>query len=134
MSLTIRVILFIIAHVTQIKLKYLHSIFVLFYLPAPIRIIKRPRPQTIMERETLKLDCEASGPPSICYQWLKNGEKLSGETIPTFVTQSVKLAHFGYYSCCVGSIETKAAFVDVQPEQGTRKCHQEDFSSQISTK
>lgn len=63
-------------------------------------ILSQPENTTVVEGDNVFLGVSALG-DSINYQWLKNGEVLSGQTFDTLDLLSVQLSDSGYYQCVV---------------------------------
>lgn len=71
-------------------------------------ITKQPTPVTACQATPVTLTVEAVG-TGLTYQWVKNGEPLSGKTTPTLTIPSVALTDEGKYACRVTGVCTPQA-------------------------
>lgn len=65
--------------------------------PAPLFSI-HPAPQIVLTGEQVIFTAAASAPTGVVYQWLKNGNQISGKTGASLTIQSAQLGDSGSYS------------------------------------
>lgn len=68
---------------------------------APVVIVTQPQSLTIDENASATFSVAVTGGGSISYQWLKNGEMISGETSSILTLSSATSADAGNYSVVV---------------------------------
>lgn len=85
--------------------------------PPPV-IVQSPTSQTIATGSTVAFTGSASG-NAVTYQWRRNGQPISGATLPTLLLKNVTAAQAGNYSLVatnsVGSVESGIAVLTVVP-------------------
>jgi len=81
------------------------------------RITTHPASLTATLGSTAFLSVQASGSGSLAFQWLKNGQPMTGASIPALILPSVKITDAGAYSVRVsneaGSIESQTAVISL---------------------
>ena len=75
----------------------------------PVRILAQPRSRSIAARKTLILRTRASGGKPLFYQWLKDGQTITGATSPRLVIPNVGATNSGTYSVSVSNTVSSAA-------------------------
>ncbi|MBX7123059.1 MAG: peptidylprolyl isomerase [Opitutaceae bacterium] len=85
---------------------------------SPPTIVQSPTSQTIATGSTVAFTGSASG-NAVTYQWRRNGQPISGATLPTLLLKDVTAAQAGNYSLVatnsVGSVESGIAVLTVVP-------------------
>ncbi|HDQ16904.1 MAG TPA: hypothetical protein ENN31_02175 [Candidatus Vogelbacteria bacterium] len=70
---------------------------------APVIDGASPEAQTVLTGDAFSFSVEATGDSELSYQWLHNGEELSGETNPSLFIELATLSDAGDYICRVTS-------------------------------
>ncbi len=81
------------------------------------RIIESPASQTVTTGSTVQFSVRATGTNPLSFQWIKNGEPLSGQTAPTLLLASVDDNAVGAYQVQVsnnaGSVTSATADLNI---------------------
>ena len=96
----------------------------IFIDPGPLKITMNPSAQVKHCKQGTVLTVRASGPGSLCYQWMKNGVPINDDTLPNCTgakSDSLRFTillpeHSGSYKCRISSnkdsIESKVAVLE----------------------
>ncbi len=105
-------------------------------IPQPPGISVQPPSQTIEVSSNVTFSVTATGTTPLAYQWLFNGDVLSGATASNLVFSSVQFSNAGQYSVVItnvaGSITSNPALLTVTPTGG-RLLHVLDASAAPGT-
>lgn len=89
----------------------------------PIVIVSQPQALTVAENAAASFSVQVTGDGAITYQWLKDGEVLSGASSASLNITNVVLADAATYSVVVtnsqGSVVSESAALSVTPVQLT---------------
>jgi Big-like domain-containing protein/Ig-like domain-containing protein/List-Bact-rpt repeat protein len=93
------------------------------YSIAPLTVVVQPPSQNVLVGSTVNFQAIASGTPPLTYQWLFNGNPLSGATIDNLTLGNVQTNQSGDYTVIVssqsGSVTSAPAVLVVgQPSAG----------------
>ena len=68
-----------------------------------VAITAQPQGRTVPAGASVTLSVTATGTDSLTYQWIKNGEKITGETSATYTVSSVATSDTGGYQVLVSN-------------------------------
>ena len=66
-----------------------------------IEITEHPQSQDTVYGNEVALTVSATGPDTLSYQWMKDGDNITGECTPTLHIESFSSQHDGDYVCRV---------------------------------
>jgi len=61
-----------------------------------VKFVEQPQSTVSAEGGTVTLKCKAAGFPPPAYQWFKDRTELSGQTLPHFTIENVKVDQVSY--------------------------------------
>ena len=82
--------------------------------PVPPGFVRHPIGRTMAVGALLRLDCEPTGSPPLSYQWLKDGQPLTGAIAQQLVFASVLLSDSARYSVRVSNSAGSATSQDAE--------------------
>jgi hypothetical protein len=86
----------------------------------PPTVAQQPESQTVLIGGPVTFTVQATGSPTLMYQWLKDGAALAGKTGPTLAIAAAATADAGSYTVEVangaGKVTSDAAVLTVTPE------------------